>query len=220
MGFAAARVATSNSAGSAQLLGGVTASVCDAVTFEERDGLASARMPGNLRALPPLWAKNRIRTSYATLRPQVARIARALIGDKPPSDLVHDICVEVMLSKSRFRRDCAFSTWMYSIVGHHVHNWIRRERNRRELIRAAEQESLWNCADRPDQALDIMVFLDQLRSGFATLTETQRNCLLLVRWECLSPREVAARLNISSAAVRMNVHRARAHLRSWLDGGG
>jgi RNA polymerase sigma-70 factor (ECF subfamily) len=150
------------------------------------------------------------------LRPQVEQIARALIGARPPTDLVHDMCVDVTLSGLRFRGDCSFSTWMYSIVSHRVHNWIRNERNRRNLIQAAEQAALRHYIPHPDEVIDTFVLVDQLRTGFAMLTQTQRACLLLVACECLSPKEAAARLNLTPTAVRMNVHRARARLRGWL----
>jgi RNA polymerase sigma-70 factor (ECF subfamily) len=150
------------------------------------------------------------------LRPQVAQIARALIGASPPTDLVHDICVEVTLSRLRFRGDCSFSTWMYSIVSHQVRNWIRNERNHRNLIQAAEQVALRHRIPRPDEVSDTFVLVDQLRIGFALLTEAQRSCLILVRCECLSPQEAGVRLNLTPTAVRMNVHRARARLRRWL----
>jgi RNA polymerase sigma factor (sigma-70 family) len=215
-----ARLSTPKSADPTRPLQGIAASACDAESLEATGGGRSRlQTPGEPRALHPSRAARRLRALYVTLRPEVARIAGALIGERPPSDLVHDICVEVTLSKARFRRDCAFSTWMYSILGHHVHNWIRSERNRRRLILAAEQASSRNRVLRPDEALDTFVVVDQLRRGFATLTERQRACLLLVRWECLSPREVATRLNTTPAAVRMNVHRARAHLRKWLEDG-
>jgi RNA polymerase sigma-70 factor (ECF subfamily) len=131
-------------------------------------------------------------------------------------DLVHDICVEVTLSKLRFRGDCSFSTWMYSIVSHHVRNWIRSQRNRRNVIQAAEQAALFHCIPRPDEVIDTFALVDQLRTGLALLSEVQRTCLILVSCECLSPQEAAARLNLTPTAVRMNVHRARARLRGWL----
>jgi len=106
---------------------------------------------------------------------------------------------------------------MYAIVGHHVHNWIRRERNRRKLIRAVEQAKVQTSGLRPDEAFETFADIEQLKSGLATLTEGQRTCLLMVRWECLSAQEVATRLHITPTAVRMNIHRARAHLRRWLD---
>jgi RNA polymerase sigma-70 factor (ECF subfamily) len=157
---------------------------------------------------------------YAALRPHVAQIVRVLMGESPPNELVHDICVDVTLSKPRFRADCAFSTWAYAITNHHVRNWIRREHRHRKLIRAAEQASFSNRVLRPDEMVDMLGLVDQLRTGIATLTEVQRVCLILVRWECLSPQQVSLLLKITPTAVRMNVHRARARLRRWLRAGG
>ncbi len=154
---------------------------------------------------------------YARLWPEVEHLAAALLGQKPSTDLVHDICVEITLSEPRFRHRCAFSTWMYAIVSHHAHNWMRTERNQRNAIRAAEQESLFDRPLRPDEVLESFALHDRLRVGFAALTEMQRVCLILVRCESWSSREAAELLDLTPTAVRMHVHRARARLRRWLD---
>lgn len=183
------------------------------VTDSTQDAMApTSRSKGSVAR-----AASQLLIHYSELRPQVAKIAGALIGQRPPSDLVHDICVDVTLSRARFRYACAFSTWMYSIVSHHVHNWIRKERQHRNVIRAAEQASWSLRVIRPDEVLQTVVAVDQLRNGFALLTETQRTCLVMVRCECLSAREVATLLNITPTAVRMHVHRARLRLRRYLD---
>jgi RNA polymerase sigma-70 factor (ECF subfamily) len=153
---------------------------------------------------------------YLELRPRVARIAGVLMGETPPVDLVHDICVDVTMAKSRFRCECRFSTWLFAIVRHHVHNWIRKERSWRELMRAAAESALRSQFHWPDEVADSFLLVNELETWFAKLTEGQRTCLVLVECECLSPREVAVRLRITPAAVRMNVHRARARLRQWL----
>lgn len=152
---------------------------------------------------------------YLALRTQVAQIARRLIREIPPADLVHDICVDVTLSKPRFRRDSAYSTWIHSIVCHRVHNWIRKQRSQRNLLRAATEVALRQQAPQPDAAMDSVVMVAELRTGLAMLTEGQRACLILVGCEALSPKEAAVLLRLTPTAVRMNVCRARARLRTW-----
>lgn len=152
---------------------------------------------------------------FVALRPRVAQIAGALMGEKPPVELVHDICVDVTLANRRFRCECMFSTWLFAIVRHHVHNWIRKERRWRELMRAAAESAPGRQVPRPDEVADGFLQVDELKTCLAKLTDGQRSCLVLVGCECLSPREAALRLRMTPAAVRMHVHRARVRLRQW-----
>lgn len=154
---------------------------------------------------------------YARLWPDVEQIAAALLGEQPSPELVHDACVDITLANARFRHDCAFSTWMYAIVSHHVHNWMRSERKHRNLRQAFEQTTLPGLVPRPNESEDRFALAEGLRAALATLTEAQRTCLFMVRCESRSSREVAIMLKTTPTAVRMHLHRARVCLRRQLD---
>jgi RNA polymerase sigma-70 factor (ECF subfamily) len=153
---------------------------------------------------------------YKMLRPQVARISRNLLGAEPPSELVHDICVDVALSLTRYRGDCAFPSWVYEVVSRRVHRWIRKETRYRSLLRETHccfkpKGPLW-----PDEASMTLGDYELIRGALSALPERERVCLTLVRFEFRSVQEVANRLRISPDAVRMNVHRARVRIRRAL----
>jgi len=59
-------------------------------------------------------------------------------------------------------------------------------------------------------------YFDQIRDALITLPERERTCLMLVHFESLPAQEVSRRLRISPDAVRMNIHRARVHMRKAL----
>jgi RNA polymerase sigma-70 factor (ECF subfamily) len=52
----------------------------------------------------------------------------------------------------------------------------------------------------------------ELEAALATLSDTDREALLLVAWEDLTPSAAAASLGISPAAFRVRLHRARRRL--------
>jgi RNA polymerase sigma-70 factor, ECF subfamily len=52
----------------------------------------------------------------------------------------------------------------------------------------------------------------ELEVALATLSETDREALLLIAWEDLTPSAAAASLGISPAAFRVRLHRARRRL--------
>jgi RNA polymerase sigma-70 factor (ECF subfamily) len=58
----------------------------------------------------------------------------------------------------------------------------------------------------PNPTLDLD---PELEAALATLSETDREALLLVAWEDLTPSAAAASLDISPAAFRVRLHRAR-----------
>lgn len=154
---------------------------------------------------------------YGDVRTAVRDVARAALGEKPPDDLVHDICAEVVLSLGRFRGDCALSSWTYAITVRHVRAWIRSEARRRsafQRLHAAGPES--EHAPAPDQSLAARSLIVQLDLAIGALSPREKLCITLVILDDLSPDEVASRLGISPAAVRQSVSRARARLRRWL----
>src|SRR6185503_6098595 len=57
----------------------------------------------------------------------------------------------------------------------------------------------------------------QLDRALRTLTHTDRELLLLVAWEDLSPAQAARALGVQPAAVRVRLLRARRRLRAALD---
>jgi RNA polymerase sigma-70 factor (ECF subfamily) len=52
----------------------------------------------------------------------------------------------------------------------------------------------------------------ELEAALATLSETDREALLLIAWEDLTPSAAAASLGITPAAFRVRLHRARRRL--------
>ena len=54
-------------------------------------------------------------------------------------------------------------------------------------------------------------------AALATLTDSDRELLLLVAWEGLTPSDVAATLGVSAPTVSVRLHRAKARLRTALE---
>ncbi|WP_406840856.1 RNA polymerase sigma factor [Streptomyces sp. AHU1] len=69
-----------------------------------------------------------------------------------------------------------------------------------------------------DQRLDASAMGPELREGLARLPESERELLLLVAWEQLTPTEAAAVVGIPAGTARSRLHRARTRLRVALTG--
>ncbi|MER5473071.1 RNA polymerase sigma factor [Streptomyces sp. NPDC002935] len=69
-----------------------------------------------------------------------------------------------------------------------------------------------------DQRLDATAMGSELRRRLAELPESERELLLLVAWEQLTPTEAAAVVGIPPGTARSRLHRARNRLRDGLSG--
>ncbi|MHB9856065.1 RNA polymerase sigma factor [Streptomyces krungchingensis] len=67
-----------------------------------------------------------------------------------------------------------------------------------------------------DQRLDAAAVGTELRGALAGLPDQERELLLLVAWEQLTPTEAAAVVGIPAGTARSRLHRARARLRDGL----
>jgi len=69
----------------------------------------------------------------------------------------------------------------------------------------------------PEQQLSPGLELDpRLAAGLRALSDQDREALLLIAWEDLTPALAAASLGIAAASFRMRLHRARRHLSDLL----
>lgn len=179
----------------------------------------TTHLQSSLRPLEPPLARpmDYPGTLYLKLQPRVARIIRALLGETPSFDLVHDVCVDAALSADTFRGESAFSSWLYSVVARHVHKWIRTERRRRSLLREVGRHAVGIDFLQPDELVNGNRLASKVLDAMNTLSARQRTCVIEVQFEGQTVQSVADRLGISPDAVRMNVHRARTHLRTLLE---
>jgi RNA polymerase sigma-70 factor (ECF subfamily) len=112
--------------------------------------------------------------------------------------------------------------WLYGIAGnlvrrhHRDHSrWLSalaRTHGRRDVA----IDPLLDAADRVDAAGDRAALVDAL----VHLADHEREVLLLVAWEQLTPAEAADVLGIPAATARTRLHRARQHIRAVLAANG
>ena len=102
--------------------------------------------------------------------------------------------------------------WLYGIAGNVVRSYRRRslKRDFGDDVTAID----W---DAVDERLDAGTRRQELRVALAGLTEAEREVLLLVAWEGLSPAEAADALGLTPVAARSRLHRARTRAQAALD---
>jgi RNA polymerase sigma factor (sigma-70 family) len=102
--------------------------------------------------------------------------------------------------------------WLYAVARRVIANQQRTERRRTRLGLRLAETLRTELATHPVPAGEAAEVLRAMTG----LGDEDRELLLLVSWEELSPSEAAKVLGISALAVRSRLHRARRRLRALL----
>jgi RNA polymerase sigma factor (sigma-70 family) len=137
-------------------------------------------------------------------------------GRQPADDLLGEVWVRAFAARGGYDPGHADARpWLYGIA----RNVLRAHwRARPGTGPAAAEEAVdpWDdVVDRLDSAARARVLGAALRA----LPAAEREALLLVAWEQLTPAEAAAVLGVPPGTVRSRLHRARSALRPVLAGG-
>jgi len=103
--------------------------------------------------------------------------------------------------------------WLYAVARRVIANLHRSERRRTRLGQRLAESLRTELATQPapaGEAAEVLRVMGGLGDG-------DRELLLLISWEELSPGEAAEVLGISSLAARSRLHRARRRLRALLE---
>jgi len=150
---------------------------------------------------------------------KVHGLALRLTGNEHDADdVVQDTYVRAFRSLQKFRGDARFSTWLHRITANSASTFMgRRQRDSRH----DDIDGVIDLADRreandPEFALQNDAVGVRLRRALDNLPERLRRVVVLRDVHGLSHREIAAELDITEAAAKVRLHRARARLRDGL----
>ncbi|MFE2600177.1 RNA polymerase sigma factor [Streptomyces sp. NPDC057617] len=102
--------------------------------------------------------------------------------------------------------------WLFGVARNVLAQHLRRA-GRQEAVPGVEITDPWQAVD---QRLDAAALAPALRRALAELPVEEREVLLLVSWEQLTPAEAAAAVGIPAGTARSRLHRARGRLRDRL----
>lgn len=138
----------------------------------------------------------------------VARLGGPLLDVE---DVTHDVFIKVQRELPRFRGDAQLTTWLFTLTANTVRTRRRTERFRR-FFRRSSDDGLTVADDQPlaPQTLEQREGERALYRVLDTLSERDRQVLVLFELEGRSGREVAELLQVKLDAVWVLRHRARA----------
>lgn len=131
-----------------------------------------------------------------------------------------DLLAEVWLAAFHGRRSydparAEVAAWIFGITRNVLSGHFRTRQRLAGRSQAPQQTDVdeWDVVD---QRLDAIGMAPVLREALASLPPDEREMLLLIAWEQLTPTEAAAVLDIPAGTARSRLHRARTRItESW-----
>lgn len=151
------------------------------------------------------------------------RLAAGLLSDETEAeDVVQEAFSRVLTHLDRFRGEARVDVWLYRVTHNACVSRLRRRRPRLSLDdmdalgEAPAPRAIVAWQATPDEILEDVELRGHLDGALATLPEGLRAAFLLRDIEGLSTADAAAVLNVSEAALKVRLHRARLALREYL----
>ena len=156
---------------------------------------------------------------YERHAPVVYRYLARRVGPAAAEDLLGEVFVAALGARLRVQPHESGSAlpWLYGIAGNVARSHLRRGRGHSRADDAAAVFGSVVDWDAVDARLDAAALRGQLQAALAALTGGEREMLLLVAWEGLTPGEAAEALGLTAVNARSRLHRARARAQDVLD---
>ncbi|TCN28343.1 RNA polymerase sigma-70 factor (ECF subfamily) [Kribbella orskensis] len=125
-------------------------------------------------------------------------------------DLLADVWLAAFGSRDTFDPELGSARgWLFGIARHILQNYYRRHKLRAVLGRAFRADRPTDEGAAVDARLDAAALVPALREALRSLPAVERELLLLVAWEHLTPSEAGQVLGIPAGTARSRLHRAR-----------
>ena len=152
-----------------------------------------------------------------------------MLGDAATAeDVAQEVFLRVHQARRGYQPTARFSTWLFRIANNLALNRIRDDGRRKEFVMNGDDSSPFGprpaerlVADEsglmPARQFDKAEMRSVVQSALKTLNKHQRMAVLLHKYEELSYSEIADALDMSPAAVKSLLSRARDNLREKLE---
>lgn len=164
---------------------------------------------------------------YRDFAPRIYNLARRMLGNENDAqDVTQEVFVQVMRKLPSFRGEAAFPTWLYRVAVNAALAFRRKRAVREEHRLQSSIEDFCEHGARltpvrhwvhePEQPVLDRETHELIEEAIASLPEGYRDVFVLADVEELSNAEIAQMLDISLAAVKSRLHRARLLMRESL----
>ena len=155
-----------------------------------------------------------------------ALVLRILASEEDAQEAVQETFLKIWEKWPTFRGRSSFSSWIYRIAANCAYMKLRRRKRTTERMHSAElDESVEARASvtgvdaqrlRPDHVLARQEVRESIEAAVRDLSPTYRTAFVLKDLEGMSVRDIAEIMELSEAAVKSRIHRARLQMRETL----
>ena len=143
-------------------------------------------------------------------------------------DLAQDVFLRVYRARHGYEPTARFSTWLFRIANNLASNSRRDQGRRREISltgsdsgplgpRPEDRLAMEKSGLMPARQLDKRELQSMVQSALSTLNDRQRIAVLLHKFEEMSYQDIAETMELTPAAVKSLLSRARENLRHILE---
>ena len=160
----------------------------------------------------------------AAYEKNVYNLALRMVGNpQDAEDMAQEAFLKAYRSLPQFRGDSKFSVWLYRIVSNVCLDWLRAQKRRPVASLTEEdeegEESQMDLPDEsalPEELLERRLTREAVQRGLQSLSEDQRQILLLREIQGLSYEEIGLTLDLEPGTVKSRIFRARKRLCAFL----
>lgn len=152
-----------------------------------------------------------------------------MMQDRPlAEDLAQEVFLRVYRARERYEARARFSTWLFRIATNVARNSKRSQSRKKEVsitvkdsggmpIRVEEQLAVEKSSLMPVRQLHRSELQEVVRTAMESLGERQKTALLLNKFQGMSYAEIGDVMELTPAAVKSLLSRARENLREKLE---
>lgn len=163
-------------------------------------------------------------------------LARGIAGDAFAEDIIQDAWVAVYQHIGEFEQRSSLKTWLFRIVSNQALSRLRKESRKQSLDELDgdtsgsyldnqhfRRDGHWQISipgwanESPEKLLEEIQLKTCIDKTLDKLPPIQKSVFVLREIEQIGFEEICGLLNISSANVRVLLHRARLHLMQMID---
>jgi RNA polymerase sigma-70 factor, ECF subfamily len=156
---------------------------------------------------------------YASYRPRLySFLVRLTRRPDVAEDLLEETWLRLVASASRLSDDTSLAAWLFTVARNLYTSWCRHRAV--DEARIAEPPASWpvpSPGESPFESAARSETEGRLERALARLGDREREALLLVAVESLSPSEAAAVVGVAPEALRKRLQRARERLAASME---
>lgn len=132
-------------------------------------------------------------------------------------DLTQEVFVKAYENIEKFRGDSKFSSWLYRIAYNHSMNWSERRAGRETQLDDELAETIPEEPSAADEMFDRELVLSRIKEIIEELPDKYKVVLKLYYFDEKTYQEIADMLGIPINTVKIQLLRAKEHVRKKLD---